>query len=538
MKSRITLVGLVIILGLLLVTEQVLTFWLGFRTGILISAALVLIIALGLYYWVQRQFRKSLEEVSIVIREIAEGDFNVSFDSIKNNDGIAGLASDGNLLIKNIKDIMRKILAESETTYVSAIYLKEKIEEAAKANRDIALSVTEIAGNAEKQTESLLLARNQVADLVNSATEVKAMAVHTSGQIKMMEQVVSELKEMFALVQSGINETAGTSESAFQGFAHLEKEAGTIASIVGTVGDIARQTNLLALNAAIEAARAGESGRGFAVVAEEVKKLAQGSELAAKEIEDIVKTILSEMNDLSKLVQANMRTVQSDVKRIDTAQEKLNLMVNEFIPMTEAVKRITDFSVKQFESSNIAESAIQEIAAFSEESMSQAQSSATVTEEQAGTAEEIEKAATGLVSVSENLRKLSTKLAEGKNGISAAMQQKIAEGFSILENMAQQDIFWQKAKDQCAKACDVSKYKVFDAFNFIDMDGEVIVTTTAYKENRSFRIWFINAIKGQKYCSEPYFARSGKTILSISVPVRNPGNEVVAVLSGNIEKDC
>ena len=98
-----------------------------------------------------------------------------------------------------------------------------------------------------------------------------------------------------------------------------------IADIIGVIDEIAFQTNLLALNAAVEAARAGEQGRGFAVVAGEVRKLAQRSADAAKEIKGLITDSVTKVEDGGKLVEQSGQTL----REIVTAVKKVSDIVAE-----------------------------------------------------------------------------------------------------------------------------------------------------------------------------------------------------------------
>ena len=112
-----------------------------------------------------------------------------------------------------------------------------------------------------------------------------------------------------------IDHSVKEAESVINGLEHKSKD---ITNILGVINGIADQTNLLALNAAIEAARAGESGRGFSVVAEEVRKLAVQSSDSAKEIEKLVKEIVSEIETSQNM----FKSVNEEVKMVYQLQTK------------------------------------------------------------------------------------------------------------------------------------------------------------------------------------------------------------------------
>ncbi len=183
------------------------------------------------------------------------------------------------------------------------------------ANRlnDASEILSDQMGNLARGVDTTADQTSQVATAMEemnaTVLEVAKNASETADASNAANQVAADGGSVVGKTVTEINAVADITENLAEALESLSSRAENIGKVMAVINDIADQTNLLALNAAIEAARAGEAGRGFAVVADEVRKLAEKTMDATKEVEGAISLIQQSTTDV--------------VQEMDTARERV-----------------------------------------------------------------------------------------------------------------------------------------------------------------------------------------------------------------------
>ena len=364
-------------------------------------AVVALVVTLLMSFVIARFVTKPINVMSENIRKFAAGDLTISYD-VTGRDALSSMGNEILHMAATLRGVVNTIMeaaskisdssqdfsAMAEETNASVEEFRANVDEMsvnlsglASASEEVNASVEEVAAGAQTTAEKGTDIARKVDNAMNAGDE-GMNAVHS--------------------VVDGIGRVAESSAASTSAVLELGNRTRQIQSFVTQIGSIADQTNLLALNAAIEAARAGEAGRGFAVVAEEVRKLAEDSNVAAKNIADLASQITS---DLDKIV--------------NYAQEN------------------TSDSNKAKELSARTEEAISNMINYLRDIASSTQDLAAVSEEQAASSEEIAEAVQSMstkindtANASENIRTSVTEV--------ATASERVAEGSEVLSNLAGQ----------------------------------------------------------------------------------------------------
>jgi twitching motility protein PilJ len=271
--------------------------------------------------------QRSITELLSVINQVARGD--LAQRGKVTNDALGNVTDSINYMLDNFTKVLERV--------------RKAAMEVTACSNNILVAADEMQAGATQQDQEITNTSSAVEELTVSMKQVSNNAEAARRALDAAEQgnrAVRDTLEGMQRIRASVQATAKKIKSL--GDRSLE-----ISEIINVINDITEQTNLLALNAAIEAARAGEAGRGFAVVADEVRKLAEHSRSATKDIAALIKAIQAETNEAVVVMEEGTKEVESGATLADQAGRALDAISNVVRQSAELVQEISLASKQQ-----------------------------------------------------------------------------------------------------------------------------------------------------------------------------------------------
>jgi methyl-accepting chemotaxis protein len=316
-----------------------------------------------------------------------------------------------NRTVDKLRELVGSMSSAAGSVNAASQQISLTSDEAGKATSEIAQAITDVAEGAERQARMAEEAQRSAQEIVNAVAESAESAERTADVASSAHEAAQHGVQAAEQANQAMQSVTESSQAVTEAIRQLAEKSEQIGMIVQTITAIAGQTNLLALNAAIEAARAGEQGRGFAVVAEEVRKLAEDSQHAAREISELIGAMQTETTKAVAVVEDGAKRTHDGAAVVEQTREAFLSIGQAVDDMNARIGQIAAASQQISASATSMQHNVGEVAAVAEASSASTEQVSASTEQTSASAQQI---AASAYELAQNARTLNELVAQFK----------------------------------------------------------------------------------------------------------------------------